>query len=463
MDPITLSYLIVGFMFLMIVVEVPIGVAMGIAGFVGLWFLEGPQSAFYNLGDQPFQVLQIRELASIPMFLLMGTFASAAGLSRDLYRLFNALFGWAPGGLSMATVAGCGGFGAICGSSIATASTFMRVAYPEMKKRGYHDKLSVGCIAAGGTLGILIPPSGIMILYGVLTENDPILLFKAALVPGLVTIAIYFTVIQLIVFFSPDKAPRGGVESLREIIAATANAWGVILLAGIIAAGIYGVDVTIGSFTIQTPKFTVVEAAAVGCIAAFFFMVMRVGFRAEIIFRAMKEAAATTGMLYIVIMGAKVIGQFVALAGLPEFVANGIVASGMSTAFVIALLLVMYLILGAIFDTVSAMILTLPVVYPLVTEGLGIEGMTIAELAIWWGIVNIIVIEIGQTTPPIGIVPFVLNGMRPEVKLNTIFSGIIPFFAGDILRLILITSIPALTIWLPTYLGAFAAADLWAQ
>ena len=463
MDPITLSYIVIGLMFLMIIMEIPIGIAMGLAGFLGLWWLEGLPSALYNTGDQPFQVLQIRELASIPMFLLMGSFASAAGLSKDLYRLFNALIGWAPGGLSMATVAGCGGFGAVCGSSIATASTFMRIAYPEMKQRGYSDRLSVGCIAAGGTLGILIPPSGIMILYGVLTENDPLLLFKAALMPGILTILIYFAVIQIIVLFAPSWAPRNKAEHFSEVIAAIAGAWGVILLAAVIAVGIYGIDIAIGPLVIATPKFTVVEAAAVGCIAAFLFMIVRTGFKPQTLFRALKEAAATTGMIYIVIMGAKVVGQFIALAGLPEHVSVAISDAGLPIVMVILLLLVMYLILGSIFDTVSAMILTLPVVYPLVTDGLGISIMTATQIAIWWGIVNIIVIEIGQTTPPIGIVPFVINGMRPDVPLPTIFGGIVPFFFGDLIRLGLIASIPAITIWFPTFLGAFDEAGIWAQ
>jgi len=400
MDPIVLSFLGICFMFFLIVFHVPIGVAMGIAGFVGVWALLGLDPATSLFATAATQTLSARNLGAIPMFLLMGSFASAAGLSMDLYKLFNAFVGRFRGGLAMATIAGCGGFGAICGSSIATASTFMRIALPEMLNRGYRPALAAGCIAAGGTLGILIPPSNIMILYGVLTEQFVIALFTAAVVPGLLCLTIYFITTVLIVRFRPDSAPPGPRTTWREKIMVVRNCWGVLALIIIVSGGIYG------------GVFTVLEAAAVGCMSSFAFAMFRKGLTTGVFRKILVETAASTGLIYSIIIGANIFAFFITLTQMPEAVVTKIEHLNLAPPLIIFLLLVIYIILGSIFDTVSSMIITLPVVFPLI-EGLGYNP-------IWWGIINVMVIEIGQTTPPIGIVPFVLHGMRPDIPLKVV-------------------------------------------
>ncbi len=433
MDELTIALLGIAAMLALIMLHVPIGIAMAIAGFGGVVLLEGFDTSFKLFATMPTQVLTTQSLGAIPMFLLMGSFAAAAGLSSDLYRLFYALLGHYRGGLAMATIAGCGGFGAICGSSLATASTFMRIALPEMVKRNYRPTLAVGSIAAGGTLGILIPPSNLMLLYAVLTEQFVIALFAAALIPGLICIVIYFTTIAIVVRLRPDAGPAGPRMPWPERLQVVRECWGVLVLAFVVSGGIYG------------GIFTVLEAAAVGCIIAFLFTWLRGRLTVEIMRQVLTQTAATTGLIYIIIIGATIFTVLMTLSQLPATLVGMIKDSGLEPWMVIFLLIVMYIVLGSIFETVAAMIITLPVVFPLVT-GLGFDP-------IWWGIINIMVIEIGQITPPIGIIPFVLHGMRPDIPLKTIFAGIGPFFVADLTRLAIVALLPPLSLWLPGLLG----------
>ncbi len=433
MDELTIALLGIAAMLALIMLHVPIGIAMAIAGFGGVVLLEGFDTSFKLFATMPTQVLTTQSLGAIPMFLLMGSFAAAAGLSSDLYRLFYALLGHYRGGLAMATIAGCGGFGAICGSSLATASTFMRIALPEMVKRNYRPTLAVGSIAAGGTLGILIPPSNLMLLYAVLTEQFVIALFAAALIPGLICIVIYFTTIAIVVRLRPDAGPAGPRMPWPERLQVVRECWGVLVLAFVVSGGIYG------------GIFTVLEAAAVGCIIAFLFTWLRGRLTVEIMRQVLTQTAATTGLIYIIIIGATIFTVLMTLSQLPATLVGMIKDSGLEPWMVIFLLIVMYIVLGSIFETVAAMIITLPVVFPLVT-GLGFDP-------IWWGVINIMVIEIGQITPPIGIIPFVLHGMRPDIPLKTIFAGIGPFFVADLTRLAIVALLPPLSLWLPGLLG----------
>ena len=433
MDPILVAIIGICCMFVLILAHVPIGIAMALTGFGGIWVMSGLLPAVRIFATAPTDLLINEALAAIPMFLLMGSFAAAAGLSGDLYKLFQAFFGHVRGGLAMATIGGCGGFGAVCGSSLATASTFMRIALPEMLERKYRPTLAAGCIAAGGTLGILIPPSGLMLLYGVLTEQFVIALFTAAIVPGLISIAIYFVCIAIYVRVQPDAGPAGDKAVWAERWQVTKRCWGVLTLAFVVSGGIYG------------GIFTILEAAAVGCIFAFLFTYFRGRLTKEGLLRILSQTAATTGLIYIIIFGASIFSAFITLTQMPDLMVRGIRDLGLSPGLVIFLLLVMYIILGSIFETVSAMIITLPVVFPLIV-GLGFDP-------IWWGIINIMVIEIGQTTPPIGIIPFVLHGMRPDIALKTIFAGVIPFFFSDLVRLGIVALFPILALWLPAKLG----------
>jgi len=432
-DHMTIALLSIVGMLTLIMLHVPIGIAMAVAGFGGLLLVLGPDPTIKLFATAPTEVLTTQSLGAIPMFLLMGSFAAAAGLSSDLYRLFYALLGHYRGGLAMTTIAGCGGFGAICGSSLATASTFMRIALPEMVERNYRPTLAVGSIAAGGTLGILIPPSNLMLLYAVLTEQFVIALFAAALIPGLICIAIYFTTIAIVVRIDPEAGPAGPRMPWAERLQVVRNSWGVLVLAFVVSGGIYG------------GIFTVLEAAAVGCIISFLFMWVRGRITVAVMRQVLTQTAATTGLIYIIIIGATIFTTLMTLTQLPATLVGMINDAGLEPWMVIFLLIVMYIVLGSIFETVAAMIITLPVVFPLVT-GLGFDP-------IWWGIINIMVIEIGQITPPIGIIPFVLHGMRPDIPLKTIFVGIGPFFVADLTRLAIVALFPALSLWLPGLLG----------
>ncbi len=429
----TIALLGIAGMLTLIMLHVPIGIAMAVAGFGGVLMILGFQPTVRMFATAPTQVLVTQELGAIPMFLLMGSFAAAAGLSSDLYRLFYALLGHYRGGLAMTTIAGCGGFGAICGSSLATASTFLRIALPEMVERKYRPTLAIGSIAAGGTLGILIPPSNLMLLYAVLTEQFVVALFTAALIPGLICIAIYFTTIAIVVRLDPEAGPAGERMPWSERFRVVRDSWGVLVLAFVVSGGIYG------------GIFTVLEAAAVGCIISLLFLWFRGRFTVAVMRQVLTQTAATTGLIYIIIIGATIFTFLMTLSQLPAILVGMINDAGLDPWMVIFLLIVMYIVLGSIFETVAAMIITLPVVFPLVT-GLGFDP-------IWWGVINIMVIEIGQTTPPIGIIPFVLHGMRPDIPLKTIFTGIIPFFFADLTRLGIIAVFPVLALWLPDRLG----------
>ncbi len=433
MDPLVLGLLGIAGMFVLIALHVPIGVAMGLAGFVCVGIMLGWGPAVALFGIEPSGIVSHRELAVIPMFLLMGAFAGAAGLSADLYRLAYALVGHLPGGLAMSTIGGCAGFGAVCGSSVATAATMTRVALPEMLKRGYQPALATGCIAAGGTLGMLIPPSVIMVLYAMLTEQFVIALFVAAIVPGAVAVALHFVAILIYVRANPEAGPAGPRMPWPERWRVVRSSWAVVTLGVAVSGGIY------------TGVFTVAEAAAVGAIMSFGFTVMRRRLTWRVLWRVLSESAANTGLIYLIIIGAHIFSYFVALSDMTEQLVAVIQSLGVHPLVVMFLLHVMYLILGSIFDTVAAMVITLPFVFPLIVS-LGFDP-------IWFGVINVMVIEIGMITPPIGINVFVLHGIARSIPLGTIFRGIVPFLAADLVRLAILTVLPCITLWLPCVMG----------
>lgn len=432
MDPIYLG--LVGFaaMFVLIALHVPIGIAMGVTGLAGIWSLLGPGPALHMVASVPSDALTNPNLAAIPMLLLMGSFAAVAGLGGDLYRLFHGFVGHHRGGLAAATIAGCGAFGSVCHSSIATAATFTRIALPEMRERGYRPSFAVGSIAAGGTLGILIPPSSLMLLYCVLTEQFVITLFVAAIIPALIAIAIYVLVVLAYVRMRPGSGPRGERISWRERGRLVVQCWRAIVLAVLVTGGIYG------------GVFTVIEAAAVGCVlaAAFAFAGSHVSLRTAP--SVLAPAAQTTALIFVIVFGANIFNSFITLTKLPDFLVGRIEAAHLAPSLVIVLLLAMYLVSGCVFESVAAMIITLPVVFPLVV-GLGFNP-------IWWGVINIMVIEHGQLTPPIGIIPYILHAIAPDIPLKTIFAGITPFFLSDFVKLAILVLFPALSLWLPRLL-----------
>ena len=432
-DPLVIGALGLAAMFVLIVAHVPIGVAMGLSGFALVGYLIGWGPAVSLFSTVPSSVLASAELAVIPLFLLMGSFAAAAGLSADIYRFANVLIGHRRGGLALATIGGCAGFGAVCGSSVATAATFSRIALPEMLKRKYRPSLATGCIAAGGTLGFLIPPSVMMVLYAVLTEQFVLALFVAAILPGLLAVLLHCLAIAIQVRIDPDIAPPGPRVSWRERLAVMRQCWAVLLLVFVVSGGLYG------------GVFTVTEAAAVGAGLSFLFALARRRLTKAVFLSVLGETAANTGLIYVIMIGASIFTYFATLSHMPDASVEMIESWHLSPLMVIFLLTVMYLILGSIFDTVAAMVITLPFVFPLILSA----GFN----PIWFGIYNVMVIEIGMITPPIGINVFVLHGMARTIPLATIFKGIIPFLVADLVRLGVLIMVPGLALWLPMALG----------
>lgn len=433
MDALTTGLLGLAAMFFLIAIHVPIGIAMGIVGVVGCGLIIGWGPAITLVATEPSAAISSEGLAVIAMFLLMGNFAHVGGLSAELYRLAYAFIGHRRGGLAMATIGACAGFGAVCGSSVATAATMARVALPEMVQRNYSKSLAAGTIASGGTLGMIIPPSVLMILYGILTENSIIAMFLAGVVPGLLAVVTYFAAVMIYTRLYPDSAPIGPRTSWPERRKTFGQSWAVILLAAAVSGGIY------------SGVFTVTEAASVGAVMAFLIAFFRKRLNTKSFLGCFGDAATNTGLIFVIIIGASIFSYFATLSGLPAATVAWIESLNLPPYAVILMLQVMYLILGSIFDTVAAMVLTLPFVYPLITS-MGFDP-------IWWGVINIVVMEIGMITPPIGINVFVLHGVAKDLPLTTIFRGIVPFFMADIVRLMLLTFIPSLSLWLPGVLG----------
>lgn len=433
MDPLTTGLLGLAAMFVLIALHVPIGIAMGIVGVVGCGLIIGWGPAVTLVATEPSAAISSEGLAVIAMFLLMGNFAHVGGLSAELYRLAYAFFGHRRGGLAMATIGACAGFGAVCGSSVATAATMAKVALPEMLQRDYSKSLAAGTIAAGGTLGMIIPPSVLMILYGILTENSIIALFLAGVIPGLVAVVTYVGAIMIYTRVYPNSAPVGPLVPWSERRKIFGSSWAVIVLAAVVSGGIY------------SGIFTVTEAASVGAVMAFLIAWLRKRLTGPSFLGCFGDAATNTGLIFVIIIGASIFSYFATLSGLPAATVGWIESLSLPPYAVILMLQLMYLVLGSIFDTVAAMVLTLPFVYPLVT-GMGFDP-------IWWGVINIVVMEIGMITPPIGINVFVLHGVARDVPLATIFRGIVPFFFADLVRLALLTFFPFLSLWLPGVLG----------
>ena len=432
MDPLVIASIGIAGMFVLIAVHVPIGVAMGLAGFVSVAALLGWSPAISLFNIEPTAVLSNTELAVIPLFLLMGSFASSSGLSADIYRLAYVFLGHRRGGLALATIGGCAGFGAVCGSSIATAATMTRVAMPEMLKRGYQPTMASGCIAAGGTLGMLIPPSVIMVLYAVLTEQFIIALFVACIVPGVISVVLYFIAISIQVRLHPEVAPPGPPMIWPARWQVFRESSGVIVLITVVSGGIY------------SGIFTVTEAAAVGATLAFVLTILRGRLTWPTLWQVLAETAANAGMIYVIIIGARIFTYFVTLSHLPNDLVGAIASADLPPLLIIFFVCLMYLVLGSVFDTIAAMVITLPFVFPLI--------LTLGYDPIWFGVLNVVVIEIGMITPPIGINAFVLHGMAPNIPLKTIFRGILPFFYADMVRLALLVFFPGLALWLPRIL-----------
>ena len=428
MDPIVITILGIIGMFVLIFLEVPIGIAMAAAGTIGFGIMVNFEAAFSLLASETITNITSINLAVIPLFLLMGNFASAAGISKDLYDLAYAVMGRLRGGLAMSTIGACALFGAICGSSFATVATFGAIALPEMIKREYQPPLAVGCIAAGGNLGSLVPPSIVLVIYAIIAEQYIIDLFVAALLPAALTILLYLIAIFVYVRISPKSAPVGEKMGAGEVARLIGRNWATILLVVVVAGGIYG-----GVFSVN-------EAAALGALMGFAFGVYRRKLKGRVFWKALTDTASTTAMIYTIMIGANVFNYFIVTSHLPDKMMQSLIATGWSFWAIIVLLMVIYVILGSVFDTIAAMIITLPFVLPLIID--------MGYSPVWWGIINLVVVEIGVITPPIGLNVYVLHGVAKEYSLGTIFKGIMPFIIADVIRLALLLSFPIISLWL---------------
>ena len=434
MTPLIIGALGLLALFALILAQVPIGFAMMIVGVAGVALQSSWTPALTLLANEPAGVLSNVDLATVPLFLLMGTFATIAGFSTDIYNAVAALLGHRRGGLAYATIGGCAAFGVVCGSSTATAATFARVALPEMLKRGYSPAFSTGTIAAGGTLKSLIPPSIVMILYCIVAKTFIFDLFLAAIAPALLAIALNLVAITLIVRLRPQAAPvlqRVPWPERKQALLKAAPA--LILIAGVFGGLYSGV-------------FTVNEAASVAAVLSFLFALLRGRLRWRNLVEGLRESASATAMLYVILIGAFVFSYFITLARIPEALVQAIERLPLAPLAIVFVLLGAYLVLGAVFDEISAMLITLPFVLPVIVK-LGYDP-------VWWGIINVVVIELGMIIPPIGVIVFLLHGLAREIPMRTIYRGVTPFIVADLVLLAVLASFPAVALWLPRALAS---------
>ena len=419
---------------LLILARMPIAFAMGLVGFFGfVWLNDGNWVAALSMASRRvIDTSQDYGLSVIPLFILMGNLVTRAGLSQELYRASYAFLGHLRGGLSMATVVACGGFSAICGSSLATAATMAKVSMPPMRKYGYSDSLAAASIAAGGTLGILIPPSVILVIYGIMTEQSIRELFAAGFLPGLLGVLLYLGAVAWTVWRKPEAGPRGERMGWAERWKSLKGVWGTLILFAVVMGGIYG------------GVFTPTEAAGIGAAGAFVIALARRSLTWRSTWEVLSETAMTTSSLFAVVIGALVFSNFINRAGLPDQLLGLITGHDISPMMVILMILGIYIVLGCVFESLSMLLLTVPIFYPVV-ESLGFD-------LVWFGIVVVVVTEISLITPPVGLNVFVLSGVLKDVKTGDIFRGVTPFWVADILRLSLITLVPAISLILPQLL-----------
>ncbi len=421
----------------LVLLRMPIAFAMGVVGMVGYALENNFRGAISMVGRLIIDASQDYGLSVVPLFVLMGLFVNKGGLSRELYQASYAFMGHFRGGLAMATIVSCAGFAAICGSSLATAATMSKVAMPEMRRFGYADTLSTASIAAGGTLGILIPPSVILVIYGLLTETSIGKLFIAGVLPGLLGVLLYLVAVQWTVLRHPESGPAGERTPWLERLTALRDVWMVLLLFFFVIGGLYGAL----DFWPLHLTFSPTEAAGMGATGAFLIALARGGLTFRDCWEVLRETAFTTAALFSVLIGAWIFSNFVNLAGLPEALRALVTENAISPAMVIALILLIYVALGCVFESLSMLLLTVPIFFPLVT-GLGYDP-------VWFGIVVVVVTEISLITPPVGLNVFILKGVVGDVSTGTIFKGVTPFWIVDLIRLALIVLIPWIVLVLP--------------
>ena len=433
MDPIIVGTVGILLMLVLLLMRMNIGFAMGIVGFAGFILLTSFGAGISMIGMAAYKTAASYTLTVIPLFILMGLFSNSSRMGYDLYQTVYRWIGFLPGGLAMATVLACAGFAAISGSSLATAAIMGMVALPEMKRFNYDSALATGCVAAGGTLGILIPPSTIMIIYGILTEQPIGTLFIAGILPGILLTVLFLATIYFLTKRNPLLAPAGPHFPWKERFVSLKNTGSVLFLFVVVIGGLY------------TGWFSPTEAAGVGAFGALVITAIKRRLNRKNLFSVLYETALTTAMVFTILIGANILGYFMTVSQIPERLSNLIVSLGLSKYAVMSIICVIYIILGCLMEGMAIMVLTLPVVFPLVIK-MGFDP-------IWFGVMVTLFIEMGLITPPVGVNVFVISGIAKDVPMYTIFRGIVPFFIAMVICMIILIIFPQIALFLPQTMG----------
>jgi tripartite ATP-independent transporter DctM subunit len=419
----------------LIALRMPVGIAMLLVGGCGIASIAGWDRLFGSLNSLTFSRFSSYTLSVIPLFLLMGDFATKGGMNRALFRCARAWMGHWRGGLAVATIGGCAAFGAICGSSLATAATMSQVAGPEMRRHGYSPALATGTLAAGGTLGILIPPSVILVIYAIYTEQSIGTLFVAAVIPGLIATAGYMLVVNIYARFAPEAAPAAERLGYGERLRATADVWPVVLVFVLVVTGMYD------------GWFSATEGAAIGAAATGLLAVTLGGMRWEGLKESLLSTAVTTGLIFLVLLGAELFSAGLALSQLPTELSAAVARMNLTPTTVLLAILLIYFILGCFMESLAMVLLTLPIFVPLM---LSMDfGLDKTQVLVWFGILVLMSVEVGMISPPFGLNLFVINAMAKDVPMGETYRGVLGFVASDFFRILLLALLPAISLWLP--------------
>lgn len=430
LDMLTITLMGLGLLFILLFLGMPIGFGMAIIGFLGAIYMVNPEAGLTILGIFPYQYSASYYMAVVPLFVLMGEIAFRSGFGQDLYSTVHKFMAGLPGSLAMATVGACAFFGAICGSSTATAATMASVALPEMRKFKYNIRLATGSIACGGTMGVLIPPSIIFVIYGLLTEQSIGKLFLAGFVPGLVEAFFYMSTIYILARLHPDWAPMGPKSTWKQKISGLKNIWLVFALFLVVVGGIY------------LGLFTPTEASAIGVLGAFIIMLIRRKLNRKNLIESLLSTGRTTGMIFTILIGAMIMNYWLGISQMPMQVAEFVGNLPIPSIGILASILFIYIILGSLMDSLPMILLTVPIFYPIILK-MGFDP-------IWFGVLIVRVVEIGLITPPIGLNVFIIMGIAKDVPTADVFKGVFPFFVADIFCLILLIAFPQISLFLPS-------------
>jgi tripartite ATP-independent transporter DctM subunit len=433
---------LIGFvaLFVLLFLELPIAFGMGLVGFLGLAYYLGVNAALASVGQTASDTVLNYDFVVLPLFILMGNFIAKSRISQDLYDASNAWLGHHRGGLAIATIVACAGFSAICGSSLATAATMTKVAMPPMRRYRYSERLAAGCIASGGTLGIMIPPSVAFVFYGIMTDTDIGKLFAAGILPGILGALLYIAAVVAVVTVDPKQGPPGERTGWRRRFTALKGVWGMLALFTLVMGGIY------------SGQFTPVEAAGIGAGGACLIALARRALSVRDFLEVLAESGRTSSMLLVILIGSLLFANFINVAKFPDQLAAGFKALDLGAYGTMVVIIVVYVILGCILESISMLLLTVPVFYPIVAGldyGLGNPTQTM----IWFGVIVVTVVEVSLITPPIGLNVFVLKTLLPEVPLGEIFRGVGPFVVADCVRVALVVLFPAIALFLPRAFG----------